>query len=80
MPPLWGYRLAAFVPPLAFAVVPPLVLLAFAVVYPLVCGGMASHRLAPVAFPFRLLLDLVIRPISPIAPIGLILYLCHKPL
>ena len=36
MPPKWGYRLAAFVPPLAFAVVPPLVLLALAVVYPLV--------------------------------------------
>ena len=79
MPLLWGHRLAAFVPPLAFAVVPPLVLLAFAVVpplvllalavvyplvilalavvyplVPLVSGGMVSHRLPSVAFPFRL--------------------------
>ena len=33
---------------------------------------MASHRLAPVAFPLSPFPSLVIRPIGPIAPIGLI--------
>ena len=63
MPPLWGYRLAAFVPSLALAVVSPLVLPSFPLV-PLVNGGMVSHRLAPIAFPFclssALLLDLLV--------------------
>lgn len=63
MPPLWGHRLAAFIPSLAFAVVSPLVLPSFPLV-PLVNGGMVSHLLASVAFPFRLssalLLDLLV--------------------
>ncbi len=71
MSPPWGHRLVAFIPPLAFAVVPPLVLprLCDSVspsppLVSLVSGGMVSHRLAPVAFPFRLssalLLDLLV--------------------
>ena len=63
MPPLWGYRLVAFIPSLAFAVVSPLVLPSFPLV-PLVNGGMVSHLLASPAFPFRLssalLLDLLV--------------------
>ena len=64
MPPKWGYRLVAFVPSLAFAVVSPLVLPSFPLV-PLVNGGMVlSHLLASVAFPFclssALLLDLLV--------------------
>ena len=71
MPPLWGYRLVAFIPSLAFAVVSPLVLPSFPLV-PLVNGGMVSHLLASPAFPFRLSPDLVIRPIGLTVPIRLI--------
>ena len=59
MSPKWGRRLVAFIPPLAFAVVPPLVLPSFPLV-PSSQRGMVSHSLAPFRLSSALLLDLLV--------------------